>query len=231
MIAGQSAHAGAADEVQLAVRLAPGAELQPVELVIVPAIQPKSTPAEMPATSAPARSPTSGPAALPPGDMATAPLADRAVQAAPAMMHQAAPEAWPHLPADAVDPPQAGRHAPEDAGENGAPGSAMISQPGADEFRAFDPQAQRRRRAPSRIRQRCSGAPSSSGSPPACSTGSRRPRPAPMQRQARPGERSPACRLRFWLPWDADAALRDRRQAYGAPAQRPPGSGVCWSPP
>ena len=100
MIAGQSAHAGAADEVQLAVRLAPGAELQPVELVIVPAIQPKSTPAEMPATSAPARSPTAGPAALPPGDTATTPPADRAVQAAPAMLHQAAPEAWPQLAAE-----------------------------------------------------------------------------------------------------------------------------------
>ena len=92
MIAGQSARAGGADEVQLALRSAPGAELQPVELVIVPAIQPKSAPAEMPTTSAPARSPTAGPDALPPSDMAAAPLADRAVQGAPTVLHQAAPE-------------------------------------------------------------------------------------------------------------------------------------------
>ena len=143
MIAGQSARAGGADEVQLAVRSAPGAELQPVELVIVPAIQPKSAPAEMPTTSAPARSPTSGPAALPPSDMATAPLADRAVQGARTVMHQAAPEARPDVPADAGDPPQAGRHAAADAGvTNDAPGSAMISQPGANEFGAFDAQRQ-----------------------------------------------------------------------------------------
>ena len=88
MIAGQSAQAGGSDEVQLAVRLAPGAALQPVELVIVPAIQPKSTPAEMPTTSAPARSPTAGPPALPPSDTATAPAAGRAVQGAPAVLHQ-----------------------------------------------------------------------------------------------------------------------------------------------
>ena len=50
MMAGQSAHAGGSDDMQLAVRLAPGAALQPVEPEIVPALQPKSTPPEMPVT-------------------------------------------------------------------------------------------------------------------------------------------------------------------------------------
>ena len=66
MIAGQSAHAGGSDEVQLAVRSAPGGPFQPVELVIVPAIQPKAAPAEMPRTSAAAPSPTAGLPALRP---------------------------------------------------------------------------------------------------------------------------------------------------------------------
>ena len=143
MIAGQSAHAGGSDEVQLAVRLAPGAALQPVELVIVPAIQPKSTPAEMPTTSAPARSPTAGPPALPPGNMATAPAADRAAQGAPTVLHEAAPEARPQVAADVVEAPPAGRDAPETAGAaHDAAGSATTFQSEADRLRALDPQRQ-----------------------------------------------------------------------------------------
>ena len=109
MIAGQSAHAGGSDEVQLAVRLAPGAALQPVELLIVPAIQPKAPdqpihPAETPTGSAPARSPTAGPPALSPADAPTAPPAGR-VQGAPTALHQAPSEARPQLAAGVVEAP------------------------------------------------------------------------------------------------------------------------------
>jgi hypothetical protein len=44
MLAGQSAQSGGPDEVQLAVRRAPGAPLQQVDQAIVPALQPRSTP-------------------------------------------------------------------------------------------------------------------------------------------------------------------------------------------
>ena len=90
--------------VQLAVRLAPGAELQPVELVIVPAIQPKLAPAEMPTTSAPARAPTAAPPASPLSATAATPSAGRPVQGAPTVLHPA-PEARPQLAADVVEAP------------------------------------------------------------------------------------------------------------------------------
>jgi hypothetical protein len=149
MIAGQSAHAGGADEMQLAVRPAPGAELQPVELLIVPAIQPKvpatqpeSTPAETPATSAPARSPIAGPTALSPAAAAAAPPAGRALQGAPMVLDQA-PEARPQLAADVVDAPAVARHATGDAGAaNDAAGSAMTFRSAADAPDALDPRRQ-----------------------------------------------------------------------------------------
>jgi ferric-dicitrate binding protein FerR (iron transport regulator) len=48
MMAGQMARTADAHDMQLAVRLAPGAPLQPVDRVIVPALQPRSSPTEMP---------------------------------------------------------------------------------------------------------------------------------------------------------------------------------------
>jgi hypothetical protein len=162
MIAGQSAQAGGAGEVQLAVRLAPGAELQPVELLIVPAIQPKApatqpgaTPAETPTASAPARSPSAGPPALSPGDAATAPMAGRAGQGAPMALEQAPSEPRPQLAAGVVEAP-ASRHTTDDAGAPidaprprvapGAPagtvGSAMTFPPAADPPGALARQSQ-----------------------------------------------------------------------------------------
>ena len=97
MMAGQSAHAGGADDVRLAVRLEPGAALQPVNPVIVPALQPKPSPPKMPPASGPA-------AALPtlsPGDARTAPPSDPAVEHAPLVLRpaEATSEARPHAAA------------------------------------------------------------------------------------------------------------------------------------
>jgi FecR protein len=91
MMAGQSAQAGSSADMQLAVRLAPGAALQRVDPVIVPALHPRSTATEPPMPSAPARS---RPAALP-ADTATVPPGDRAAPAAPLTLRPAAaaPEA------------------------------------------------------------------------------------------------------------------------------------------
>ena len=70
MIAGQSAQAGGADAMQLAVRRAPGAPLQPVEPVIVPALHAKPTPTATPTTRAPAHMPRDERAARSPVDTA-----------------------------------------------------------------------------------------------------------------------------------------------------------------
>jgi hypothetical protein len=136
MIAGQSARAGGADEVQLAVRMAPDAELQPVELVIVPAVQPKLAPAEMPTTSAATRAPTAGPPAPPPSDMAPTPLTGRAVQAAPTVLRQAMPEARPGVSADTVDATAAA----DNAGAADDAGPAMTLPSEGDLLGAVDPQ-------------------------------------------------------------------------------------------
>jgi hypothetical protein len=142
MIAGQSAHAGGSDEVQLAVRSAPGGPFQPVKLVIVPAIQPKAAPAEMPRTSAAAPSAIAGPPASSASDAATAPPIDRGVDGAPTVLHQA-PEARAHLAADVVEAPSTGRHAAEAGGAAGdATGPAVTFQSDPDGLRAFDPQRQ-----------------------------------------------------------------------------------------
>jgi hypothetical protein len=135
MLAGQSARAGGAGEVQLAVRVAPDAELQPVELVIVPAIQPKLAPPEMPTTSAPARAPTAGPPAPPLSDMAPTPLTDRAVRGAPMMLRQAAPEARPDASADAV----AATAAADNAGAADDAGPVRTMQSEGDLLGAVDP--------------------------------------------------------------------------------------------
>jgi hypothetical protein len=140
MIAGQSARAGGRDEVQLAVRLAPDAELQPVELLIVPAIQPKLAPAEMPTTSAPAAAPTAGPPAPAPSAIAPTPLMDRSVQGAPTALPQAAPDARPGVSADAVDATAAGRHAADDAVARAEADPAMTLPTEADLPGAVAPQ-------------------------------------------------------------------------------------------
>jgi hypothetical protein len=140
MIAGQSARAGGGDEVQLAVRVAPDAELQPVELVIVPAIQPKLAPAEMPTTSAPAGTPTAGPPAPAPSAMAPTPLMDHAGQAAPTVLRQATPEARPEVSAGAVDATAAGRHPADDAVARAEAGPAMTLPTEAGLPGAVDPQ-------------------------------------------------------------------------------------------
>ena len=60
MMAGQSAHAGGSDSMALAVRLAPGAALQPVHPVIIPALRPRSNADDDLATTAPAPEPGPG---------------------------------------------------------------------------------------------------------------------------------------------------------------------------
>lgn len=101
MMAGQSAHAGGSQGVQLAVRLAPGAALQPVDPVIVPALQPRSTAADMPATSAPASSP-----ALPSSATATAPPGDPAVREGPLALRREAAARNPRAHAAVRGAPQ-----------------------------------------------------------------------------------------------------------------------------
>jgi hypothetical protein len=83
MIAGQSAHAGGSDVMQLAVRRAPGAALQPVEPVIVPALHARSTPTDTPRTSTPAISPPAWPTVFSPAHMPTGWPGDRAQRHGP----------------------------------------------------------------------------------------------------------------------------------------------------
>ena len=73
MMAGQSAHAAGSDDMQLAVRMRPGAALQTVDPVIIPAVRPHSSSPDMPETSAPAILPPARRPSLPPGGTATAP--------------------------------------------------------------------------------------------------------------------------------------------------------------
>jgi hypothetical protein len=75
MLAGQSARAGDAGGTALAVRLAPGQALQPIEPVVLPAIQPKpapdgiaaAAPPEASSTAVPSAPPASAPALTPAG--------------------------------------------------------------------------------------------------------------------------------------------------------------------
>ena len=180
IIAGQSAHAGTSDEVQLAVRSAPGGPFQPVEQVIVPAIQPKAAPAEMPRSAGAARS-------------VAAPSADRAVDDAPTLMRQAAPGGRAQLAADVVETTPGGRPAAESVrAADDVASPAVVFQGDAEGLRALDPQRQlatpRATESPAAALRRAK----STGSPPACSTRSRQHRPAPIKPQARPGERRPA---------------------------------------
>lgn len=107
MIAGQSAHAGGTDAMQLAVRRAPGAALQPVEPVIVPALHAKSTPTRTPRSSAPASSPPAGPAALSPLAAATALPGDRVAREEPPALRRdgATQAARPPTAVHAAAPP------------------------------------------------------------------------------------------------------------------------------
>jgi hypothetical protein len=107
MIAGQSAHAGGSDVMQLAVRRAPGAALQPVEPVIVPALHAKSTPSETPRTSTPANSPPAGLTALLPPATATAPPGDGAAREGPLAVRPeaATQEARSHAAPQPVESP------------------------------------------------------------------------------------------------------------------------------
>jgi hypothetical protein len=65
MLAGQSARAGDAGGTALAVRLAPGQALQPIEPVVLPAIQPKPAPVGIAAAAPPEASSTAVPSAPP----------------------------------------------------------------------------------------------------------------------------------------------------------------------
>jgi FecR protein len=108
MMAGQFARSGGSEDTQLAVRLAPGAPMQQVDRVIVPALHPRSSRSEaqedMTTTSLPAALP-----ARPAGDAATAPAGDRAARAPLAPGSEAATPVVPAAqPAVSAAPPPAG---------------------------------------------------------------------------------------------------------------------------
>jgi hypothetical protein len=110
MMAGQSAHADGSDDMQLAVRMMPGAALQTIDPVIIPALRPKS---EMPERNAPATLRPAGPSVLPPVDVATAPSSDRAAPERPVAAHrekvtrEARAHAAGHAAPQPVEPPSA----------------------------------------------------------------------------------------------------------------------------
>ena len=139
----------------------------------------RTHPAE-PTGRAAARSPTGGPPALSPADAPTAPPAGR-VQGAPTALHQAPSEARPQLAADMVEAPPAGRRATEAGGARQDDSRRARRRPCHPRRTGLAHSIRKgsgRRSAPSRVRRRRSGAPSSTGSPPACSTRSRQlPRP------------------------------------------------------
>jgi hypothetical protein len=143
MMAGHSAHAAGSDDTQLAVRLAPGAPLQPVDRVIVPALSPRSAPTEIPGMSAPASPPPAGLPALPPTHEVTAspggrsaretPLAPgREAATAEARSHSAVPAAPQPVgspsrrvrPADPAAATAVGATAPREVVRSGAPDRA-----------------------------------------------------------------------------------------------------------
>jgi hypothetical protein len=103
MMAGQSAQADGSLGMQLAVRLAPGAALRPVDPEILPAVHPKPPLTETPKTSAAASSPPAELHPLPPVGTAAAPPVDQAAppgdQTAPPG-DQAAPVAFLAQPRD-----------------------------------------------------------------------------------------------------------------------------------
>ena len=196
MIAGQSAQAGGAGEVQLAVRLAPGAKaLRADRSRSVRASRSSPTPARP-------RSPTgSGTgAAADRGDRL--PFRRRRANCATSRpgprrhgahsrvsgWHQAMLRREARASGSPLDDGSRRRQQGDDAPAAAWRGTTMqvgrpagdASQPEADRLGALDAQRQpATRAAPRRVRRRRSGAPSSSGSPPACSTRSRRTHPAP----------------------------------------------------
>lgn len=115
MIAGQSARAGDAGGAALAVRLAPGQPLQPIEPVVMPAVQPKRAPAGTAALKAPARSSTAGQPAAPEPQQVITPAVPAG--AGPRVLRQAtARQGAPPQPVAGDSPPAAlAKHAADPA--------------------------------------------------------------------------------------------------------------------
>jgi hypothetical protein len=138
MMAGQSAQAGGSAEVRLAIRLEPGAPLQPVNPVIVPALHPKPSPPKTPPASAPAATlPT-----LPPGATSSAPPSNPAVAHTPLVVRpaEATSGARPHFAAPVpIEPMGMADHAPDvevSATARSAPEQTQAEQPRASETAA-----------------------------------------------------------------------------------------------
>jgi hypothetical protein len=126
MMAGQSAQAGGAHDLQLAVR--PGGPLQPVDRVIVPALHPSSTAAEIPARSAPASTPGADVPALAANEAPAATPGERSARTAPRVLHNpaASDQARPHAAVPVRGHPVG---APSGPGRGAAP--AQAAAPGA----------------------------------------------------------------------------------------------------
>jgi hypothetical protein len=105
MLAGQSARAGGSGEVQLAVRLAPGAPLQQVDQAIVPALQPRSTTFPKPRPE-PASAPPAAPSSPEHADAASASQPGRPPRAAPLVLPYADGSSAGHAAAPLVRAPQ-----------------------------------------------------------------------------------------------------------------------------
>jgi hypothetical protein len=112
MIAGQSARAGEAGGTLLAIQLAPGQPLQPIESVVVPALQPKPAPVGSAAAAAPAQPSTAAPPAPPASATATGPAMSAGAQPLVLPQAMAAQQAGPQPARSAPAPvqPFLGRH-------------------------------------------------------------------------------------------------------------------------
>lgn len=137
MIAGQSARAGAGS-TDLAVRLAPGQPLQPVEPLVVPAVHPKRTAAE--SAGAPARSPSAAEPAHPSLEPAIAPSRQAPQRARPQTV-PGDPQAAT-LEQNGADPAQIAATAEGPAGRPGA--ADRVVKASTLDSRQTDPAAIRR---------------------------------------------------------------------------------------
>jgi hypothetical protein len=161
MVAGESARAGGSDDVQLAVRTAPGAALQPVEPVIVPALQPaapssaappKSTPAGAPNAAAAAPASTGTATKQPPAGVSrqTPSAADQAgatQEVRPRATAGVATQPAGLLPAKAPDPRQR-QPVPAPQAADQKPGAAATQPDEADEMPAAERQTPRVEHSP-----------------------------------------------------------------------------------
>jgi hypothetical protein len=148
MLAGQSARAGDPGVTALAVRLAPGEPLQPIEPVVLPAIPPKPAPAGVAAAAAPEASSPAIPSAPPASAPALAAAVSAGVQ--PLVMRQATalrgarPRPLSAYPPSASEQPYADPALPAAKIEDRPAGADRVLGAFAPASRPADPAAIRR---------------------------------------------------------------------------------------